>query len=752
MIQRLSPYKYRFLGAITLSMIWFFWPMYADFLDLPYSTVVNDKTGKLLSASIAEDEQWRFPIIEEVPERFEKAVLTYEDKRFYAHPGIDPLALGRALKQNIEARRVVSGASTISMQVARLISDHHDRTIFNKLKEIRTALRLELWYSKQEILQWYSSLAPFGGNVVGLEASCWRYYRKSPDRLSWAEAATLAVLPNAPSLIHVDRNRDQLLSKRNHLLSLLHEEEILSDIDLEAAMLEPLPNRTYRLPQKAPHLLASMKLGQVEKQVSIDPGLQASVAATMNHLYDEWSQNEINNAGVIILDTKSGEVLAYHGNIPKTTSERSVDMIQAQRSSGSILKPFLYAHMIEDGLISPQELVWDIPTYISGFHPSNYNKTYAGAIPVDEALQRSLNIPFVRMLREYGISPFLDRLKRHGLSTLHRTADHYGLSVILGGGEVTLWELVHAYRDMGASLLDQKPVAGLSPSSIYTTMDALKVLNRPDEEGDWQRMNSRTPIAWKTGTSYGHRDAWAVGVHPEITIGVWVGNADGEGREGIIGTKTAGRLLFAVAGKANLSNSWFEEPLPEMKYLRKCHHTGMLASASCPEVDTILWPAISERARVCAYHSTHTVSQDLAWRYDGTCEDVEGVISQSFLDLPANVAYYYKRAHPEWSPVPPLSPSCRQTARHQQMDIIYPDPNELVYLPKDFNADQQSLVVRVAHIRHDAALYWYLDDTFMGETRDFHSYSFLPGHGEHTITVVDDTGYKLSRKVMVMRG
>lgn len=740
------------VGLLVIFTTWFLWPVSEDFLDVPFSTVVNDSSGELLSASIAADEQWRLPVIDQVPERFAKAIITYEDKRFYTHPGVDPLALARAIKQNAKAKRIVSGASTISMQVGRIISGYQNRSLWQKVKELRTALRLEVWHSKEDILRWYSSLAPYGGNVVGLQAACWRYYHKSPDQLSWAEAATLAVLPNAPSLIHVNRNRHLLQSKRDHLLRLLYKEGHLDEIDLEASYEEPLPSKLYALPQKAPHLLQLVKQRpDIRDKIDIDPALQASIAEVMHHLHGDWQQNEISNAGCIVLDTKTGQVIAYHGNI-KGTIEADVDMIQARRSSGSILKPFLYAHMMDKQMITPEQIVLDIPTYIAGFSPSNYNKNYSGAISASEALQRSLNVPYVRMLKRYGISPFLDHLRDHGLSSLDRTADNYGLSLVLGGGEVRLWDLAYAYRDLGASLIHNEEVAGLSPSVVYQTLDALKGLNRPDEEGDWQRMDSRAPIAWKTGTSYGHRDAWGIGVHPEITIAVWVGNADGEGRDGIIGTKTAGRLLFAVAGRASLGMRWFDEPLTDMAYLRKCHHSGMLASTSCPQVDTVFWPVTTEQADVCSYHEVHIVSKDRSWRFDGYCDEVSESELHPYFDLPASAAHYYKRSHPDWSPLPPVHPDCDQAKATDEMDIIYPTPNEYVYLPKDLNEEQQSLVVRVAHARQDATLYWYMDDRYFGETRDFHSYGFLPEAGDHIITIVDDTGYQLSRKVTVTRG
>ena len=741
-------------------MSWLLWPVSDSFLQLPYSTIVNDVDGALLSAQIADDHQWRFPVIEEVPERFEKALLTFEDKRFYNHFGVDPLALGRAIRQNVVQKRIVSGASTLTMQLARLVSNHQERSVLNKLKEIRLALRLELWYSKSDILNWYTSLAPYGGNVVGLEAACWRYFHKRPDQLSWAESATLAILPNAPSLIHVNKNRERLLNKRNRLLRLLHEAAIIDDIDLEASLLEPLPDRFYNLPNGAPHLLQYLKIeGEHHSDFAIQASLQQSLGDLMDQLYEEWSQNEVYNAGCVILDTKSGKVLAYQGNIPKTSQERAVDMVQARRSSGSILKPFLYAHMVNEGLMTTSEMQWDIPTSISGFNPSNYNRTYSGAVGADEALQRSLNVPAVRMLQSYGIDKFLHRLKGHNITTLSQDADHYGLSLILGGGEVTLWELAHAYRQLGARLLKSdedddigiESKSALSKSAIYQTLEVLKDLSRPDEEGNWQLMDSRSPIAWKTGTSYGHRDAWAVGVSPDVTIATWVGNADGEGRDGIIGTTTAGRLLFETAGLMNLSGSWFTPPYEEMSHLRKCHHTGMLASVNCPQVETVLWPDISERSSVCKYHQSMSITSDGSYRIDGSCKGDIDYKNDAFLMLPPTVAQYYKRNHPGWLSPPPLHPACDVDETHRVMEIVYPLKDDVIYLPRDFDKSEQSVVARVAHSRSDSKLFWYLDEQYLGESEDFHSFAFKPEEGSHKITIIDDQGNEAHRNIEILR-
>jgi len=273
--------------------------------------------------------------VDSVASRFAQAIIEYEDKRFYHHLGVDIIALGRAIYDNISQDRIVSGASTISMQLARLTYDQPPRTYPQKVKEIILALRYEIWHSKEDILRWYVSSAPYGGNVVGLSTASWRYYGKSPDQLTWAEASTLAVLPNAPSLIHVNRNRSLLKIKRDKLLSALLVEEQIDSLTYELSIAEPLPNRLYNLPRKAPHLLAAQDKLPVNSKLSINRTYQETATEVLNRYHQEWSQNEIQNGGVLIIDTKTGDILSYVGNATSTQHESAVDMVLAKRSSGS---------------------------------------------------------------------------------------------------------------------------------------------------------------------------------------------------------------------------------------------------------------------------------------------------------------------------------------------------------------------------------------------------------------------------------
>ncbi|MEO0341599.1 MAG: transglycosylase domain-containing protein, partial [Bacteroidota bacterium] len=394
----------------TLLLVFFFYFIFClprTLFDTPYSVVIEDQELNLLGALIADDGQWRFPQSEKVPILFETALIEFEDRRFYRHPGLDVLALFRAIQQNIRNGRIVSGGSTLTMQVIRLARQNPRRTILNKLREMVMALRLELSYTKEEILLMYCAHAPFGGNVVGLDAAAWRYYGKSAELLSWSEAATLAVLPNSPGLIHPGRNRAALEAKRNRLLQRLFDAQKIDEVELELAQEETLPDRPLPLPQHVPHLLQRLaqdyrngKVKQPRVQSTIDLALQTAVNQRMKQYQRQMAKNEIHNAAALILHIPSNTMLAYVGNAPGAGAEHGemVDVIRAPRSTGSILKPFLYSMALEAGTILPRSLLSDTPVNFNGYRPENYKQDYSGAVPADEALARSLNIPFVNLL------------------------------------------------------------------------------------------------------------------------------------------------------------------------------------------------------------------------------------------------------------------------------------------------------------------------------------------------------------------
>src|SRR5258707_2702579 len=361
--------------------------------DDTYSTVLEDKHENLLSAAISSDGQWRFPEGVKIPDKFKDAAVLFEDRRFFYHPGVDPASLGRAIKQNISSGKIVSGGSTISMQVIRLSRKNKSRTYFEKIIEIILATRLELRYSKKEILALYATHSPFGGNVVGLEAACWRFFGRNPADLSWSEAALLAVLPNNPSLIHLGKNRIRLKIKRDHLLDQLAESGKMDSLTLQLAKAEPIPEAPLTLPRLAQHLLSrTVKEGDGQKKIvtTIDLNLQHRAIQIIDQHHQKLKANHVYNAAAIILEVKTGKVLAYVGNTSSgQENNEDVDVVMAPRSTGSILKPFLFAAMLNEGKMLPRTLWADVPTFINGYSPKNFSKEFEGSVHANDALTRS---------------------------------------------------------------------------------------------------------------------------------------------------------------------------------------------------------------------------------------------------------------------------------------------------------------------------------------------------------------------------
>ena len=637
----------------------------------PYSTVVEDKNGELLSATIANDGQWRFPPSDSIPYKFRTAIRLFEDEYFNYHPGINPLSLLRAFRQNWQSAKVKSGGSTITMQLIR-ISRRKQRTYWQKIIELILALKIELKYSKKEIFSLYTANAPFGGNVVGLEAASWRYYGRYPHLLSWAEAATLAVLPNAPSLIYPGKNQIKLLKKRNFLLKKLYSKNYIDKTQYDLSVEEPLPQKPLRLPQNANHLLQFLSVsGNKGKRVvsTVKRDLQLKVNEIGEQYYKQYSHEQIDNLAILVLDVKNGEVLAYVGNsiCPSKNCGGKVDLIQSKRSSGSTLKPFLYGFSMEEGQLFPNTLIKDVPTKIAEYQPENFDRKYDGAITAKKALYRSLNVPAVRLLQDYGLKKFYSRLKYLGFKSINKGPNHYGLTLILGDAECTLWELCNAYYQLAKKanneeIIKLKTVSSkeksfikypfLSAESAFMTAEMITETKRPMEEGAWKIFNSSRKVAWKTGTSYGHRDAWAIGTTPEYVVGVWVGNADGEGRPGLTGVKKAAPVMFDVF-RLLPETSWFKSP-DKLVPIKTCKKSGFLPTTSCKETVTIMAPAMGIHQKSCPYHTLIQLDSNKHYRVNSNCYPIHKSVQKSWFTLPPLQEWYYKYRHPSYEVLPPI--------------------------------------------------------------------------------------------------
>ena len=739
--------------------------------DASYSTLVSDRNGELLGARIASDGQWRFPPTDSIPDKYKTCLMAFEDRYFRYHPGVNPLSLGRAMVQNIKAGRVVSGGSTLTMQTVRLMRKNK-RTYFEKFIEIILATRLELSYSKNRIIALYASHAPMGGNVVGIDAAAWRYFGHGARSLSWAESATLAVLPNSPSLMHFGRNRDALLTKRNRLLQKLLDNGTISETDYRLATAEPLPENPHSLPQIAPHLVTRLYLSQpgTHVQSTIDKSLQLQADNVLERWNTEFSQNHILNLAALIVDLEKNEVISYIGNVNfgKQQSGNQVDIIQSSRSTGSILKPFLYCAMLQEGALLPGELLPDIPINVGGFSPKNFSLQYDGAVHANEALARSLNVPSVVSLRRYGVPKFYDFLKKAGLTTLNRPADYYGLSLILGGAEGTLWEVANAYADMANAVRTVAPRkeefslvhegqdyrggrvnAFTDAGAAWLTLEALTNVNRP-EEIDWQFIPSMRRVAWKTGTSFGFRDAWAVGVTPKYLVAVWTGNASGEGRPGLTGARTSARVMFDLFNLLP-PTSWFETPYNHLTEVVVCRESGCLVGLHCPpsSADTVFAPAKAVQGSVCNYHQRVHVSEDERYRVYEHCAVGRGIRPVSWFMLPPSWEWYYKQQHPAYRSLPPFSPECSDGASGEVMQFIYPYPNSVIKITRQLDGMRGKAVFELAHRNPSARVFWHLDNEYLGETADVHQMELSPESGAHGLTVVDEMGNSLTIRFKV---
>lgn len=773
-----SPKKkiFIFLGICTLLFLII---PNIEFND-PKSTVVFSEEHQLLGARIAQDGQWRFAKTEQLPEKYVQALLQFEDQYFFYHPGVNLISMLRALYLNVKHRQIVSGGSTITMQVARLSRKNPPRTILGKILEMSMALKLELLHSKKSILGMYASAAPFGGNVVGLEAASWRYFNRKPQNLSWGEAAMLAVLPNAPSLIYPGKNSIRLKEKRDALLHKIHKKGLIDELTLQLAIIEPLPNKPLPLPQIANH--ACDQIHKTHKGKNVQTQIPFSLQKRTNNIVirhnKRLAENSINNIAALIIEVETGNIKAYIGNTPNpnNTNGGMVDIIPSPRSTGSILKPFLYASMLQFGEILPHTLIKDVPINFAGYSPQNYDLEYNGAVPASDALKRSLNVPAVEMLFQFDEARFLDILRNsYGFSSFTYPADHYGLSLILGGGEASLLELAGAYASMARTLKsynthqsysnsdiftpslvntrkqsnEYNQSATISASSVWFTFEALKQVNRPEDRSGWQNFSSTGNVAWKTGTSFGYRDAWAIGVTADYVVAVWAGNANGEGRPELTGTKAAAPILFDILDLLPQS-PWYQKPMNEIYTVKVCAESGFKASSQCPHPQVREIQFSGEKTQVCPYHHIVHLSDDRLWQVNSSCYSTHKMNHDSMLILPPAMEWYYRKKHPEYNVLPPFMDHCKGVQQHQSLELLFPRNLNNLFIPIELNGNQGAVIFEAAHRNMNTKLFWYLDGTFIGSTSQYHQMALSPKPGKHQLEIIDPEGNSLSKSFTVV--
>ena len=506
-------------------------------------------------------------------------------------------------------------------------------------------------------------------------------------------------------------------------------------------------------------------------RTTINKRLQKNVVEIVNRHHERLSGNQIHNAAVVVLEVKTNSAVAYVGNTPGNKHGNKVDIITSSRSTGSILKPLLYAAMLHNGTILPNTLIPDIPTQIGGYSPKNFNPGYDGAVPASRAIARSLNVPAVRMLQQYGVEKFLFTLQKLGLTTVNRTANDYGLSLILGGAEASLWDLAGVYAGMARTLnnyrSNQSRYASnnysephytkqdeiyfdsnlvehsvLNASSIYFCFEAMKKVARPDELTGWEYFTSSRSIAWKTGTSYGHRDGWAIGVNPEYVVAVWVGNASGEGRPNLTGVTAAAPIMFDVFALLPTAQ-WFERPIDDMVMVPICRHSGHRASAICTPVDSVWIPEAGLETEVCPYHQIIHLNKQGTKRVTDKYVSINQMVAKTWFVLPPAMEWYYKSKNSFYKTLPPYPLGFEPDKDSSPMALLYPRIEKAtLIIPRDFRGNSTEAIFEVAHRRENATIYWHLNETFIGETSSFHKMALQPTKGFQTLTLIDDLGNK----------
>ncbi|MCJ8339455.1 MAG: penicillin-binding protein 1C [Pseudomonadales bacterium] len=739
------------LVALVLALLLLLDSLYPMPRQQSFSTVVLASNGEVLRAFSNNRQQWRYPIDNEaVPEHFLTLLLGYEDRWFYHHFGVNPLSMLRAAWQNYRAGRVVSGGSTLTMQVARLL-DPHPRSYRGKLQQLLRALQLEWHLDKAQILNLYLNLAPYGGTLIGVQAASSSYFAKPLQQLSDAEAALLAVLPQAPSRLRPDRHLEEAQRARDKVLRRMSALKIWSENRVEDALEEPLFAYNQRAPLIAP-LLARRLKKQCQHCEKIHTTIDIEMQQQLEMLVADYVETTPQGLSValLVMENTSGAVRSYIGSADFLNAERfgHVDMVQAVRSPGSTLKPFLYGLAIDRGIIHSQSLLQDTPRYKKAYRPRNFSGGFNGPVSVTESLQRSLNIPAVQILEQLGAEYFSGKLQYAGLKLQGPGADKPNVAMILGGVGTKLEHLVGAYSALARSGLAIRPKFQLqqpsierfllSPGAAWISWKMLAI--NPVKSARHNRLNGDWQLAWKTGTSYGHREAWALGVSKKWSIGVWVGRPDSSASPGISGRKTAAPLLFK-AYRAIGADKPLERP-DTVTQQQICWPLGTSVSSplntlgNCQQkklawiLDDTIPPTLSDSETLVSVWRNHRGE-----RVEPACEF--GPLQHSSISLwPVSLEPWISLNWRRAARLPSSSEQCSQLLAEQQSIKITSVVNQSLY---QYQASglQLQLLAEGGSGRFD----WYLNGIYQGVSRKRQALNLsLKGRGKYQLSVVDQQG------------
>jgi len=721
---------------------------------LQYSTVVVSSDGSILSAYLSKDDKWRIKIRkEDIPQSLEKAVIFKEDKYFYDHPGVNVFALVKAFFRDLRAGRVVSGASTITMQVARMLHPER-RTFVNKFKEIFMALQLEKHFSKEQILEMYFNLLPYGGNVEGIKAASIIYLHKNPVDLSPAEISTLMIVPNNPNHFKLGINNPAIITERNKWLNRFSKAHLYSQSEIDQAMFEPLNAKRGTMPQNAPHLCNRL-IKKIKNENYIQTNIDFNIQKRTQQILADYIQKlalwNITNASAVIIRNKDHAVVAYVGsaNFDDIKNQGQVDGANALRSPGSALKPFLYAMAFDEGLATPKTILYDVPCNYNGYQPHDYDLTFRGKVTVEDALLNSLNVPAVKMLSKMDLNSYVRLLENGGCHSLVNQEKKLGLSLVLGGCGLKLWELTGLYVALAnngqytplqwtKNQVADKTVPLFSDNAAFMVSHILTEMTRYDVPANIEGAEDFPKIAWKTGTSYGHRDGWCVGYDDKYTVGVWVGNFNDAESPELSGASCAVPLMTKIFSTLSVYNDFNWLKFPEGLGIRwACTETGKIPGVYCTnQVLDYYIPGISP-TETCDHEQLVYVDQKEHYSYCKTCLPAKGYKEKLYPNYPPDMISYFELYHIPYQKVPEHNPNCTRVVRDNTLSIAYPVNGTEYLLMKD---ESQKLKLQCSASNDVNLVYWYVNDKYIAQSKPNEAIFFNPDYGQLKISCTDDKG------------
>ena len=736
---------------------------------IEYSTIITDSKGNVIHAFLTRDEQWRMKTtLDEISPLLRKTIIEKEDKHFYSHPGINVFAMGRAFFKNVFRWKRTSGASTITMQVARALEPKR-RTYGNKLIEIFRAFQLEWKYDKDEILQMYVNLLPYGGNIQGVKSASILYFGKNPDHLSLAEITALSIIPNRPSSLVIGKNNDAIVAERNRWLQLFAKEKVFTQKEIADALQEPLQANRGTVPRLIPHL--AYKLRRQGGDI-IRTNIRINDQMKIEKLVEDYSRNltlkNIRNASVVVIDNQSHQVVCYIGsaNFYDTTDGGQVNGAAAIRQPGSTLKPLLYGLCFDEGLLTPKMMMTDVAVNYAGYAPENYDRNFNGYVTAGFALEHSLNIPAVKGLRMLGMDRFVDELVSCNFVQVRRDRQKLGLSMILGGCGTTLEELTGLYsifanegKFIQPELVNRQVGNGewqegrknshsppptphsqriLSPAATFMINEILSKINRPDFPLNWQSTEHLPKIAWKTGTSYGRRDAWSIGYNKKYTVGVWVGNFSGLGIAELSGATTATPLLFKIFNTIDYDadREWFSQPM-DCELRMVCSETGLLPADHCTNIVSDYFIPLISSAKQCNNIQEIMVSEDEKHTYCKSCAPQVGYKKKVYKLITSDMQAYFSEHNIAFQQLPPHNPDCEVIFKEGVPVITFP-VNGSEYLINKKDPEPLQLTCQTGNDVQQ--VYWYINNKFYKSADARGKQFFVPDEGPVKISCTDDKG------------